>query len=179
VKDQLWKHGIHLHVNEELCEITENQLRFKGGKVLDSQLSFIMPAYEGPKALQGSGLGGEGGFMPVDSQLRSVHYPNVFATGDMIQMVGPKMGHNAMTGAKVIAKNIAHDLKVGSTGASYEPEVLCVMEMGGQNAAYIEADTIWGGTRSKVPVTGPVAAFMKKSFKEYFVREQGNIDYIL
>ena len=94
-------------------------------------------------------------------------------------MVGPKMGHIAMAGAKVIARNIAHELKVGNANALYTPEVLCVMEMGGDNAAYIEADKIWGGTRSKVPVTGPVAAFMKKSFKEYFVREQGNIDYIL
>ncbi|MDF0727726.1 FAD-dependent oxidoreductase [Cytobacillus sp. S13-E01] len=179
VKEQFEKHNIHLHVNVELSEIAENEVRFKDGHALESQLSFIMPAYEGPKGLQGSGLVGEGGFVPVNEQLRSVHYPNVFATGDMIQMVGPKMGHNAMAGAKVIARNIAHELRVSNANALYTPEVLCVMEMGGDNAAYIEADTIWGGTRSKVPVTGPVAAFMKKSFKEYFVREQGNIDYIL
>jgi sulfide:quinone oxidoreductase len=179
VKELFKKHNIHLHVNVELSEIAENEVRFKDGLALESQLSFIMPAYEGPKALQGSGLEGEGGFVPVDEQLRSVHYSNVFATGDMIQMLGPKMGHNAMAGAKVIARNIAQELKINNANAIYRPEVLCVMEMGGDNAAYIEADTIWGGTRSKVPVTGPVAAFMKKAFKEYFVREQGNIDYIL
>ncbi len=179
VADQLKNAEIHLHVNRHITEIGASHVTFAEGSPMESQLTFLIPAYAGPMALMGSGLNADGGFMAVDDHLRSPEYPNIYATGDMVQLAGPKMAHNAMRGAKVIAQNVAQALRTEPVSNPFAPEVLCIMEMGDQEAAYIEADTIFGGERSQVPLQGPVAAFMKEAFRDYFLQHQGDIEYIL
>lgn len=179
VADQLRDAGIYLHVNRHITEVAASHVGFAEGSPIPSQLTVLMPAYQGPSALVGSGLSADGGFMVVDDHLRSPRYPNIYATGDMVQMAGPKMAHNAMRGAKIIAENVAQALRTESVSHSFVPEVLCIMDMGDREAAYIEADTIFGGNRSQVPLQGPVAAFMKEAFRDYFLQREGNIEYIL
>lgn len=179
VADQLRDAGIYLHVNRHITEVAASHVGFAEGSPIPSQLTVLMPAYQGPSALVGSGLSADGGFMVVDDHLRSPRYPNIYATGDMVQMAGPKMAHNAMRGAKIIAENVAQALRTESVSHSFVPQVLCIMDMGDREAAYIEADTIFGGNRSQVPLQGPVAAFMKEAFRDYFLQREGNIEYIL
>lgn len=179
VKEQLFKRNIYTHTGVHVNELQEQSAHFSNGMVLNGDIIMLIPPYEAPSLLAHSGLAGEKGYISVDNELRSKKFHNIYATGDAIALKGPKMAHNAMNGAKVIAKNISNDLTLSSHRVSFQPEVVCVMDMGGRDGTFIEADTEWGGNRSRVPVTGPIAKFMKESFISYFIRTKGDVKYIL
>jgi sulfide:quinone oxidoreductase len=179
VQKQMKDRGIHTHAGVKLQELRHHVALFENGLQIPADFVLVLPPYEAPQWIANSGLGGAQGYIAVDHGLRSRFFSNIYAVGDAIDWKGPKMAHNAMLGAKVVAHNLCYDIGLTTYRKSFHPEVVCVMDMGGRHAAYIEADTEWGGQRSRVPVTGSTAKFMKESFIRYFLKTKGDVRYIL
>ncbi len=133
--DILINRGIHLHLEESVCEVLPNKIRCESGLVVEFTSEaepkvpciFWVTQASAPSWLAKSGLKTDlEGFVLVKDTLESLYHPHIFAAGDIATMVNhprPKAGVFAVRQGKPLFENLRRVL-LGKPLINYKPQKL-------------------------------------------------------
>jgi sulfide:quinone oxidoreductase len=96
----------------------------------------------------------------------------MYAAGDAVAFSGPKMGHMAVSQAKVVAANLAAEIKGREPLATYDHEMTLVIDEGGAESIYLHKD-IWVDDPSTVK-QGWFWSWAKRVHEKYFEARHGS-----
>ncbi len=165
---------IALHNNKVLTEIGKDFIAFEDGTKMECDLAIIIPPYSAPQFLKDSGVGDEKGFIPTDTKMRHLDYPNIFAAGDITALAQPKLGHVAIIQGGIAAASLLKELGEDLEIPSHDLEVFCIMNMGGHDATLIASDVLYGGSID-LAIHSPIAKMMKWGFDSYLYYNKGHM----
>ncbi len=98
---------------------------------LPYDLLILIPSHRGAKAVEDSGLGDRGGWLPTDKEtLRTKAHPGILVLGDCTDVPVSKSGAAAHFQAKVIADSVVADLRGKPATARYDGHVMCYCDAG-------------------------------------------------
>jgi len=137
--------NITLSTNKELVEITDKEVKFSDGSSMECDLAIIIPPYIAPKYIQESGLGDDKGWALTDNSMRHLDYKNIYAIGDINALAQPKLGHIAVNQADVAVSTLLREEGLSNKEVSFNPEVFCIMNMGGYEAVLIYSNALYNG----------------------------------
>jgi len=107
------------------------------GESIQYDLLIVVPPHRGAKIVEDSGLGDRGGWIPTDKHTLKVKgHGNMYAVGDCTDIPTSKAGATAHYEAKIIAENIAAEIK-GERLKEYDGKVRCFFDAGFKRATTI------------------------------------------
>jgi len=166
--------GISLSTNKDLVEITENSVIFADGSTMPCDLAVIIPPYKAPEFIANSGIGDDKGWVPVNENMQHINYPNILSAGDVTALAQPKLGHIAINQADVAVSSILKAENLEHEEVKFNPEVFCIMNMGGFDAILIYSNVLYGGEYD-MAWHSPIAKLMKISFDEEYHLTHGHM----
>ena len=108
------------------------------GESINYDLLIVVPPHKGTKIAEDSGLGDRGGWIPTDKRTLKVKGHNdIYAVGDCTDIPTSKAGATAHYEAKVIAENIAVEVKGEGALKEYDGKVRCFFDAGFKRATTI------------------------------------------
>jgi sulfide:quinone oxidoreductase len=142
--DVFFKHyHIEKRVGKKIKEFEEKAILFEDGSSLESDLTIYIPGGEGHAVLKNSDLPlSKAGFVKINELCRVEGLRNVYAIGDVAEIIGhdwaAKQGHIAEVMADVSAFNIHNELTGRGKRKSYweKLHIICVMDSG-DGAAFV------------------------------------------
>jgi selenide,water dikinase len=142
--------SIEVHTRTRVVEVIEGRLRAAGG----GELSFDALVWAGgaaaPAWIERSGLSTDDlGFVAVHDTLQSTSHGNVFAVGDVADMVNhprPKAGVFAVRQGPILTRNLLRSLR-GSKLVSYHPQrhALALISTGRRHAVASRGPLVFAG----------------------------------
>jgi sulfide:quinone oxidoreductase len=150
IKGLLAKRGISLTpgVTIESVSAGTKEVGWTSGTTKRADLLITVPPHKAPDVVEQSGLGGDSGWIAVDPQTLQTKRANVFAIGDAttVKLEGrykpdkplllPKAGVIAQRQAKVVAANIAAEIKRRPQRRAFDGRGSCFLELGDGTAGY-------------------------------------------
>lgn len=173
----LHDHDISFSLDTELIKLDARTLYFKDGSAKPYDLCALIPPYRGIKALEGSGLTDDRGFIPIhESTMRATNSQNynVYAIGDCAGLSGPKQGHLALMQANIAAEHVAWRINKTGLIRAYLPEFKCVMDLGGKQGLYLFSQWLSDGDIVEIS-QGQKEYESKKAFEKQFLAQKGDI----
>lgn len=160
VRGMVEQKGIAYHPEHQIARIEGRDIVFTNGARAGFDLLVYVPPIRPPRALSGSGLVDESGWVRVDRRTMETRFPGVYAIGDatMIPLAMgkplPRAGVFAHGQAEVVARNIAR--KAGGKGheARFDGHGSCFIETGGGRAGFGAGD-FYAEPRPAVSVRRP------------------------
>ncbi len=168
------EHGIELTTAKELVEITKDKVIFSDGSSMDCDLAIIIPPYIAPEFIAKSNLGDDKGWIPVDETMKHIGFDNIFAAGDVSALAQPKLGHIAINQADVVVSSILKAEDIEHEKVEFNPEVFCIMNMGGFSAILIYSNALYNGEYD-FAWHSPIAKMMKTGFDEEYHYTHGHM----
>ncbi len=166
--------GIKLTTAKELVEITKDKVIFSDGSSMDCNLAIIIPPYKAPEFIAKSNLGDDKGWVPTDKTMKHINYDNIFVAGDVNALAQPKLGHIAINQADVAVSSILKAENIEHEEVTFNPEVFCIMNMGGFEAILIYSNVLYGGEYD-FAWHSPIAKMMKTGFDEEYHYTHGHM----
>jgi sulfide:quinone oxidoreductase len=160
---------------EDIRRLTAHGIEFANGDSVEAEIKIIFPNWEPHQVLRELPLADEVGFVVTDETMRSPDYENVFAVGDCAALTVPKLGAHGHQQAAIVARQIGRDLgRVPAEEADrpFQPEIICMGEMGHHKAFYVHSNTWYGGDISVFKM-GYLYYALKVGFKEMYFRTGG------
>ncbi|MHB8879862.1 MAG: NAD(P)/FAD-dependent oxidoreductase [Myxococcaceae bacterium] len=160
VRGMVEQKGITYHPEHQLARVEGRHLEFTNGARAEFDLLVYMPPIRPPRALIGSGLVDDSGWVRVDRQTMATRFPGVYALGDVTMIplsMGkplPRAGVFAHGQAEVVASNLARALGGKGGQARFDGHGSCFIETGGGKAGYGAGD-FYGEPRPAVTVRPP------------------------
>ena len=160
VRGMVEQKGIAYHPEHQITRVEGKQLVFTNGTRAELDLLVYVPPIRPPRALAGSGLVDDSGWVRVDRQSMATRFPGVYALGDVTMIplsIGkplPRAGVFAHGQAEVVAHNIARALGGKGQEARFDGHGSCFIETGGGKAGY-GAGNFYGEPRPAVKVRRP------------------------
>jgi len=168
------KRNMPLQNNKILTEIGKDFIAFEDGTKMPCDLPIVIPPYSAPKVLLDSDISDEKGFIPTDTQMRHLDFDNIFAAGDITALAQPKLGHIAIIQGAIAAASLLKELGEDVEIPAFEPEVFCIMNMGGHDATLIASNVLYEGKKDIV-FHSPIAKMMKWGFDNYLYFNKGHM----
>ena len=126
-----------------------------GAQQLDYDLLVSIPLHFGSEAIQRSGMGDEGGFLPTDKHtLQSRDFPNIFAIGDATDLPTSKAGSVAHFQAEVLIDNVLRFVDDRPVKADFDGHANCFIETGHGKAILIDFNYTTEPLPGKFPLPG-------------------------
>ncbi len=167
---------IDLHLSKVAKEITQDAIKFQDGTELPADMVIMLPVYKGHTMLTDSGIGDEMGFVPTGEDMRHLDYRNIFSAGDINAMTQPKLGHLAMMQADIACSALMKELTGKGEVLPYNPEIFCIMNMGGGEAGCIYSNIYFKPETGKDVVWhSGYNAYWKKFLDAYMLKGKGRI----
>lgn len=117
--------GVYVHTNAEAENVTQGAITIAGGKTIELDEILWVTAAGAPSWLRESGLDvDEAGFIQVQDTLQSTSHPDVFAAGDIADVVGhprPKAGVFAVRQGPPLTDNLRRVL-IGKPARPFTPQ---------------------------------------------------------
>lgn len=136
--------GIELRTNFGIASLTKDSARTKTGETIDFDLLMLVPPFRGSSAATYMGVTNDEGYVHVNVNMRVMGQERIYAVGDCVDFVGPKMGHMAVRQGEVAATNLAAQIEGRKPESVYSHEMRFVIdEVGTGNGLYLHKD-IWG-----------------------------------
>ena len=138
--------GIVYRPDHQVARIEGRQAVFTNGVRADFDLLAYVPPLRPPRALAGSGLTGDNGWIRVDRQTLETSFAGVHAIGDVTLIplaMGkplPRAGVFAHGQAEVVAQNIARSVLGTGSAARYDGRGACFIKTGDGKAGYGSGD---------------------------------------
>ncbi len=160
VRGMVEQKGIAYHPDHQIARVQGRRIEFTNGAGAEFDLLVYVPPIRPPRALAGSGLVDESGWVRVDRQTMATRFPGVYALGDVTMIplsIGkplPRAGVFAHNQAEVVAGNIARELRGKGHEARFDGHGSCFIETGGGKAGYGAGD-FYGEPRPAVRVRRP------------------------
>jgi sulfide:quinone oxidoreductase len=134
----LVEHNITFVPEFPVNQITEKTIFSATGKQMDYDLLMLLPPFTGPGEAQYTGITDPNGYVRVDRHMRVTGAYRMYAAGDCVNFLGPKMGHMAVLQGMVAAANIAAEIEGHEPSARYNHELMLVIDEGGKDSIYLQ-----------------------------------------
>lgn len=120
----------------------DREIDFENGARAAYDLLVAVPPHEAPAVVREAGLAAEGGWIPVEPATLKTRFERVWAVGDVtavplpgrfkpeVPLALPKAGVFAAAEARVVADQIAAQIRAESAGKSFDGNGYCFLEMG-------------------------------------------------
>ncbi len=160
VRSMVEQKGIAYHPEHQIGRVADGQIEFTNGVRAGYDLLVYVPPIRPPRALAGSGLVDESGWVRVDRATMETRFPGVHALGDATLIplaMGkplPRAGVFAHAQAEVVARNVARALGGAGNVARFDGHGSCFIETGGGKAGY-GAGNFYADPRPVVTVRAP------------------------
>lgn len=160
VRGMVEQKGIAYHPEHQIGRAADGQIEFTNGVRAGYDLLVYVPPIRPPRALAGSGLVDESGWVRVDRATMETRFPGVHALGDATLIplaMGkplPRAGVFAHAQAEVVARNVARALGGAGNVARFDGHGSCFIETGGGKAGY-GAGNFYADPRPVVTVRAP------------------------
>ena len=140
--------GIGYHPEHQVTEVDPQgrRLSFANGATADFDLLAYVPPHRAPGVVREAGLLDDSGWIPVDRATLDTAHPGVYAIGDVTGIplkMGkplPMAGVFAEEQAKVVARNIAHEITGRGEPAVFDGHGQCFIETGAGRAGFGRGD---------------------------------------
>ncbi|RJQ42104.1 MAG: sulfide:quinone reductase [Nitrospiraceae bacterium] len=176
MEDEFAKRDIKVITNTAVEEFVPGEARLKDGSKIPHKLAMFAPAMKGVPAV--AHLGNPRGFIPVDDNMRHKKHRNIFTIGVAVAIAPleqtviptgvPKTGFMTVKMAKAAAYSIAAEISGSPAPASYEMDVLCLMDMG-NTASLMRAKPLLPPRQESALKEGIVYKWGKIAFEKYFL----------
>lgn len=143
LKKLLTDRQIELVTNFRIISLRRTSARADTGDAVDFDLLMLVPPFRGSSAATYMGVTNDHGYVDVDLNMRVVGHDRIYAAGDCVNFVGPKMGHMAIREAEVAATNLAAEIEGREPAESYSHEMRLVIDEIGGKGLYLHKD-LWG-----------------------------------
>ena len=146
VEPMLAERGIEVETfaNVETVDPEARSLETLEGETFSYDLAVLIPPHRGAEVVSKSGLGEQGGWIPVDRHtLRVQGTENVFAIGDATNLPISKAGSTAHFEAPIVVEQIQAELQHRSPDpvkAKYGGRVMCFLEVGDGKCTVLRFD---------------------------------------
>jgi len=137
------RRGIALETffNVETVDPSAGTVTSLEGETAEYDLLVLVPPHRGQRAVEESGLGDAGGWLPTDrSTLEVEGCERVFAMGDATNLPISKSGSTAHFEAPVVASRISSMIRGTEPKSSYGGRVMCFLETGDRKATVLRFD---------------------------------------
>jgi sulfide:quinone oxidoreductase len=140
--------GIGYHSEHQVIDVDPEGrlLRFANGETAEFDLLAYVPPHRAPRVIRDAGLVDDSGWIPVDRDTLHTAFPGVYAIGDVTGIplkMGkplPMAGVFAEREAKVVARNIAHEVTGRGEPVVFDGHGECFIEAGGGRAGFGRGD---------------------------------------
>jgi len=176
MEDEFAKRDIKVIVNTAVEEFAQDEVRLKDGSKIPHKLAMFAPAMKGVPAV--AHIGNPRGFIPVDGKCRHTKYKKIFAVGVAVAIAPPeqtpvptgvpKTGFMTVKMAKTAAYSIAAEISGSPAPASYEMDILCLMDFG-NTAALMSAKPLLPPRQESALKEGIAFKWGKIAFERYFL----------
>jgi sulfide:quinone oxidoreductase len=140
---RLAEHGVLFLPNHKATAVEPGEVVFATGR-RSFDLLLAIPPHRPPAVVQGSGLVGSSGWVPVDPRTLETEFPGVYAIGDVVHIPMangkplPKAGVFAEAMGEVVADRIAAAFAGQESQAAFKGEGGCYLEVGGGQAMKLQ-----------------------------------------
>ncbi|MEE8418508.1 MAG: FAD/NAD(P)-binding oxidoreductase [Dehalococcoidales bacterium] len=139
----LEEHDIKFNPQRKLQKIEKGKIVFEDGEAPFDLLVGI-PPHSAPKVVKEAGLTDESGWIPVELDSLETSHPGVYAIGDITSIKQPnptglslpKAGVFADEQARVVAANLAAEIRGEDKSKRFDGKGFCYIEVGGGQTAY-------------------------------------------
>ena len=166
VRNALQAHQIELLTNVRIESLTHNSVITNTGESLDFNLLMLVPPFRGSSAASYLGVTDDEGFIHVDWNMRVVGHKRIYAAGDCVSFVGPKMGHMAVREGEVAAANLAAAIEGHEPISNYFHEMRFVIDEAEGGGLYLQKD-LWTGEPATIRQS-PFWSWAKRMQHKYF-----------
>ena len=136
------RHQIEYLPDFPIYTVTPEAVITSHGHAINYNLVMLVPPFRGPAPVTGLGITDEEGYIGVDWAMRVPGVERMYAVGDCVDFVGPKMGHMAVHQAEVAAANVALEVEGLNPLSTYNHEMMMVIDAGGEDTIYLHQD-LW------------------------------------
>jgi sulfide:quinone oxidoreductase len=157
---------IELVTQFPIASLSRNKAIANTGDELDFNLLMLVPPFRGSSAASYMGATNDEGYIHVDLNMRVMGHERIYAAGDCVSFVGPKMGHMAVRQAEVAATNLADAIEGREPLAQYMHEMRFIIDEIGGNGVYVNKD-VWGDAPATVK-GGRFWSWAKRAHKKYW-----------
>jgi sulfide:quinone oxidoreductase len=143
IEGRLAEHGISFLPNRKATAVEAGEVAFPNER-RRFDLLFGIPPHRPPAVVRESGLVGESGWISVNSRTLETPFPDVYAVGDVVQiMMGngkplPKAGVLAEAMGETVADRIAATFAGREPEATFKGEGGCYLEVGSEQAMMVK-----------------------------------------
>lgn len=158
---------IELLTNFRISSLTRNAATTKDGRTIDFDLLMLVPPFRGSSAATYMGVTNDEGYVHVNLNMRVLGTDRIYAVGDCVNFVGPKMGHMAVRQGEVAAVNLAAEIEGREPTAYYSHEMRFVIEeVGGNNGLYLHKEI--SGDQPATVKQGQFWSWAKQAQQKYW-----------
>lgn len=138
LQSALEEHGVEFVPEFPVTKIADKMITAANGKEMEYDLLMLVPPFTGPGEAQYTGITDPNGYVRVDRHMRVSGAYRMYAAGDCVNFLGPKMGHMAVLQGMVAATNIAAEIEGREPQARYNHELMLVIDEGGKDSIYLQ-----------------------------------------
>lgn len=171
LRSAIAEHGIEFLPDFPIAHISPGAVRTEAGHYLNYNLLMLVPPFQGPSAMMGTGLTDADGYIKVDSTMRLRGVDRMYAVGDCVAFPGPKMGHMAVNQAEVAARNLAAEIEGRPFNAEYRQEMMLVIDEGGSDSIYFHK-ALWDEDAESTVRKGRFWSWAKRVHEKYWQMTQ-------
>lgn len=142
IRNALHAHQIELLTNVRIESLIRNSATTRTGQSLDFNLLMLVPPFHGSSAASYLGVTDDEGYIHVDWNMRVVGHKRIYAVGDCVSFVGPKMGHMAVRQGEVAAANLAAEIEGHEPISHYFHEMRFVIDEADGGGLYLQKN-LW------------------------------------
>ncbi len=164
----LAKHDITVTTEFPVDLIGDREIWARDNRRMPYDLLMLIPPFAGPDEVAYRGLTDETGFVRVDRQMRVRSARNVYAAGDCVSLIGPKMGHLAVLQADVVAANLIAELSGREPETRYEHELTLIINEDGEDSLFFHKE-LWDGGLGTIR-QGRFWSWAKQAHTNYWAR---------
>lgn len=166
--DSLNSHGIELVSDFPLNRVTPSSIVASDGRAIDCDLRMLIPPFRGPAPVLYTGLTDAEGYVRVDTTMNVFGEERIYAVGDCVSFQGPKMGHMAVRQGEVAAENVLANIQGREVAATYDHEMMLVIEAGGVDSMFVHKD-LWTDEPANIK-QGRFWGWAKRKQEQYWKR---------
>jgi sulfide:quinone oxidoreductase len=168
LQEALDERGIESVTDFPVNCVTENEVRAGNGQHIDYNLLMLIPPFQGSNEARYIGITDPDDYICVDNRMRVDLAERMYAAGDSVKFPGPKMGHMAVLQGEVAAANLAADIERRKPEASYDHELMLVIDEGGEDSLYLYRK-LWYGENGHLR-QGRFWSWAKRAHSRYWAR---------
>lgn len=142
LRQALDTHKIELLTNFRIDALTQNSATTNTGAAIYFNLLMLVPPFRGSSAASYLVMTDDEEYIHVDWHMRVLGHERIYAAGDCVNFVGPKLGYMAVRQAEVAASNLVAEIEGHGPVSHYSHEMRLVIDEIGSDSLYLQRE-LW------------------------------------